>query len=237
MKNDNTLEEFKPRKWLQVLLIIIALAIVVVLADKAIKVIKSQADEQKNNITSVSKTTFNSKFEVMSGSQSGFFLDDLIDTIIINNKKNSEHLVAVKFDTLNTTDPNEIKEMKKSISDDNEYEVSLDYDENGYVNLITIELTKDASVKTVDPKDFNFMIENLAGTKPGTAVGMALDEIIQSNNNNKDHLIYVVYGSTNTADVTAIKDLKKQFDTWSDYEVSVAYDDAGYINKLIIENV
>ncbi len=237
MKNDNTLEEFKPRKWLQVLLIIIALAIVVVLADKAIKVIKSQADEQKNNITSVSKTAFNSKFEVMSGSQSGFFLDDLIDTIIINNKKNSEHLVAVKFDTLNTTDPNEIKEMKKSISDDNEYEVSLDYDENGYVNLITIELTKDASVKTVDPKDFNFMIENLAGTKPGTAVGMALDEIIQSNNNNKDHLIYVVYGSTNTADVTAIKDLKKQFDTWSDYEVSVAYDDAGYINKLIIENV
>ena len=68
-----------------------------------------------------------------------------IDEIIKSNKKSSDHLIEVIFDgTSYGTDPDKIKEIKGMLKSFNgyklqNYEISVDYDENGYVNKVTIE--------------------------------------------------------------------------------------------------
>ena len=230
-------DDIKPRKWLQIVLIVIALGIFVVLANKFITDVKERNKNRKNifdifDASSISKDAFNSTFEYNSGSRLGFLLTGLFDDIISSNQKNPDHLVTLIYGEYNTTDANEIRQIKYSIQSGDKFEVILDYDDNGFVNKITLELTEKDKSKI---ESFNRTFEIDAGTHYGVSTGSVLDDVIQNNNTNKDHLVMVVFGSTKTTDVTKIKNLKKKFDTWTKYEVSVEYDDAGYVNKLIIE--
>lgn len=89
---------------------------------------------------------FNRDFEVWVGTETEDGASFQIDTVIKNNKKNSSHLIEVVFDgTSYGTDPSSIQSIKNSLSTwtaDNHlqhYEVSVDYDSNGYINRVTIE--------------------------------------------------------------------------------------------------
>lgn len=155
-------EDFKPRTWLLIVLIIIGLGITVVLADKVIEdkkkkdaEVKETANdfvnnifdnfkEQYDNVTEAQDKheidSFNSKFEIHSGTQYRIFIISLIDDVITNNKKNSDHIITVINGDINSSDPEEIRKIKDNFTDmTTQYEVILDYDENGYVNKITIE--------------------------------------------------------------------------------------------------
>ena len=73
-------------------------------------------------------------------------LVEVLEIMPKNNKKNSSHLIEVVFDgTSYGTDPSSIQSIKNSLSTwtaDNHiqyYEVSADYDSNGYINRVTIE--------------------------------------------------------------------------------------------------
>ena len=83
--------------------------------------------------------------EFYAGTQGGTATGLEIDEIIKSNKKSSEHLIEVIFDgTSYGTDPDKIKEIKGMLKSFNgyklqNYEISVDYDENGYVNKVTIE--------------------------------------------------------------------------------------------------
>ena len=90
--------------------------------------------------------SFNRDFETWVGTQPAAGASYQIDRVIKNNKKNSSHLIEVVFDgTSYGTDPSSIQSTKNSISTwttDNHiqyYEVSADYDSNGYINRVTIE--------------------------------------------------------------------------------------------------
>ena len=48
-------------------------------------------------------------------------------------------LITVIYKDKETTDPDTIVEIKHSLNDRNKYEVKLDYDNDGYVNKITLE--------------------------------------------------------------------------------------------------
>ncbi len=91
------------------------------------------------------KKSFNSTFETYQGTEGGTVTGWQIDKVIQNNKTNNEHLVEVVFDGVSYgTDSDKIKEIKNSLRDFNGYkiqyyEISLDYDDNGYVNKVTIE--------------------------------------------------------------------------------------------------
>ena len=91
------------------------------------------------------KESFNYTFEKYQGTESKAATGWQIDEVIQNNKTNNEHLIEVVFDgTSYGTDPNKIKEIKNSLRNFNgyeiqHYEISLDYDDNGYVNKVTIE--------------------------------------------------------------------------------------------------
>ena len=158
-------EDFKPRTWLLIVLIIIGLGITVVLVDKVIEDKKKKDAEEKEkidnfssnffdnfkeqydnakkeydeNVNKVSTSSFNGEFELLSGTKSGFFVTTLLDKVITSNKKQSEHIINVTYDGNSTTDEEEIRNIKKNLDSSKEYEVILDYDEEGYVNSITIE--------------------------------------------------------------------------------------------------
>ena len=101
--------------------------------------------EQEEYHENFSKDSFNSTFEMNQGTKSGMFAKSQVDNIIKNNKKDKEHLIEVVFDgTSYGTDPSNISNVKNKLQEFNgykfqEYEISLDYDDNGYVNKVTIE--------------------------------------------------------------------------------------------------
>lgn len=91
------------------------------------------------------KNSFNSNYTFYSGTQPGQSVSMLIDNIINKNKTEKDHLVELIFDnTSYGTDSDNIKQTKNMIQtfkgyDIQYYEVSMDYDDNGYVNKVTIE--------------------------------------------------------------------------------------------------
>lgn len=117
--------------------------------EKAEKEAQEIKDEiKKNNEESdlkFDKNSFNSNYSFYSGTQPGQSVSMLIDNIINKNKTEKDHLVELVFDnTSYGTDPDNIKQTKNMIQtfsgyNIQYYEVSIDYDDNGYVNKITIE--------------------------------------------------------------------------------------------------
>ena len=62
-------------------------------------------------------------------------MDDIVDS----NKTNKSHIITVVYNDIKTSDSTEIINMKKSIDENKKYEVIVDYDENGFFYLMTIE--------------------------------------------------------------------------------------------------
>jgi hypothetical protein len=73
------------------------------------------------------------------GTEWGSSVSRLIDKVITNNKTNDKHIITVVFNDVNSTDSDVIRNIKKSLGDWTEYEVILDYDDKGFVYLVTIE--------------------------------------------------------------------------------------------------
>ena len=113
--------------------------------DKIQKANDEFEEESKKHKEEMNKNSFNSSFETYDGTQVGTGVSHEIDEVMQNNKKNSDKLIEVVFDgTSYGTDAENIKNIKNSLKDFNGYnlqyyEVSLDYDDNGYVNKVTIE--------------------------------------------------------------------------------------------------
>ena len=140
MKNEKRLEEdFKPRTWLLVIMIVLALGITVVLVNKVIEDKKKKDAEVKETVNDFTnnifdkikeqqeKTTkeddewdkkmFNSEFETYAGTKSKFFVLILIDNVIKNNKTNNEHVITVINGDINTSEPEEIRNIKQNLDD------------------------------------------------------------------------------------------------------------------------
>ena len=105
---------------------------------------KEKAEQEKEEAEQ-EKESFNSEFEALQGTESSNVTGWEIDRVVENNKKNAAHLIEVIFDgTSYGTDAENIKKIKNSLKDWSRfelqfYEISLDYDNNGYVNKVTIE--------------------------------------------------------------------------------------------------
>lgn len=104
--------------------------------------VQKELEESKNQ---KEKDSFNRNYEFWSGTQTSAPVSIIIDDAVKNNKKSNDHLVEFVFDgTSYGTDPNNIKTIKNSLSNFNGYEIqyyeiSLDYDNDGYVNKVTIQ--------------------------------------------------------------------------------------------------
>lgn len=81
---------------------------------------------------------FNFDLETYSGTQYGSSVSRLLDNVITKIKKNADHSITVTYGTTTTSKADEITALKKQFDRTSQYEVSLDYDSNGYVNKVTI---------------------------------------------------------------------------------------------------
>jgi hypothetical protein len=81
---------------------------------------------------------------------------------------------------------------------------------------------------------FNFQFVNDNGTKSALLLESTLDEIIQSNKlyNRK---VTLVYNGKETTDETEIINIKHSLE--GDYEVSLDYDDEGFINRIKVDTI
>ena len=158
---------FKPRTWLLVILIIIALAITVVLADRYITYRKETKAERKSIFEKIQeqvekgqsksdklhdetlkkieeskkeqeKKSFNYDYEMYAGNEMGASVVWMLDDLITHNKTSKDHILIVKRGDKETTDEEEIRAIKNSLDKYSYYEVVLDYDEDGYVYRINI---------------------------------------------------------------------------------------------------
>lgn len=87
---------------------------------------------------SFNKSKFNNSFTYANGTQSGLFVADTLDKVITSNKTNDRQ-IYVKYDDVKTNKEDEIIGFKDNLETFNKYEVLIDYDKNGYINLITIK--------------------------------------------------------------------------------------------------
>lgn len=96
------------------------------------------SEEMKDMEDKKEVTLFNFSLENDSGTQKGIFVKNTLDDIIKSNKKN-ERKITLKYNETETQDTEEIKNLKSSFEDFNDYEISIDYDEQGFINKVTIE--------------------------------------------------------------------------------------------------
>lgn len=85
------------------------------------------------------KSSFNFDFLHDNGTKSAFFLEDTLDDIIQSNKTH-DRKIALVFEGKETTYEKEIIEIKHSLS--GTYEVSINYDDKGYINKVIVEKIK-----------------------------------------------------------------------------------------------
>lgn len=97
-----------------------------------------QSHIDKTVTNRVDVESFNFTFKGYNGTKTKFFIDGYLDTIVTNNKTNPNHLITVKFNDQESTDPDTIVSIKQSLLDNQNYELSMDYDTNGYFNKLTI---------------------------------------------------------------------------------------------------
>lgn len=149
----NTKKNTGNRKIILIIAIIIFIGSLVTLTYRIGTTIKTKiADikeeekkQQEKEKAEQEKEIFNDNFEAWQGTRGASVTGWEIDRVVENNKKNASHLIEVIFDgTSYGTDAENIRKIKNSLKnwDGFElkfYEISLDYDNNGYVNKVTIE--------------------------------------------------------------------------------------------------
>lgn len=123
---------------------IVAIAIFVVVAVIIFFVFTSihkSIDSMKDNdvFDTVEVEDFNGTFELYSGTVGKLFVEEALDTAIKANKK-GKHKVTVIYNDIKTTDTDEITKLKQSLESNKTYEVEYDYDEDGFINKLTLSI-------------------------------------------------------------------------------------------------
>lgn len=91
----------------------------------------------------ISKSTFNFKLEHSIGERNGITVKQDLNEIINSNKKYKDHQINVIYKENNTNKIEGIVEIRDSLKEIEaynfyEYNVMIDYDDNGYINKYTI---------------------------------------------------------------------------------------------------
>ena len=88
-----------------------------------------------------------------------------------------------------------------------------------------------------DKEKFNRTFEINVGTQATIFVKNTLDEVNKNNKKNTEHIVSVVYNDKITTDEDEIIQIKHGLKEWGQYEVLVDYDEAGYVNKVTIQDI
>lgn len=185
-----------------------------------------------NSSDSISVAQFNSGYN--SGRTYGGFVENDLNNIIENNKTNNKK-IAVKYGEKETNNPDEIIEIKKSLDLSIYYEITLNYDDGGYINIYSIEIAAKTSEELKHESD-TFNLHYKEGTINGFFIQSALDTVILSNEKNADKQIVVKYNDIESKEESDIEQIKSKLGTHIDYRVRLKYDEEGFVNQYNIED-
>lgn len=83
------------------------------------------------------RQSFNWKYS--NGRKATLFVKSMLNDVVESNRTNKERFITVNYKDMSTQDVEQILEIEKQLTDYSEYNVLLDYDEDGFVNAITIK--------------------------------------------------------------------------------------------------
>lgn len=121
-----------------VLIILIIVGTMISRFSKMDKNSKDFNDLSNNVVNKIEIENFNYEIELYSGTQYGQMVKVLLDNIVTKVKKNTEHPISVVYNSKKISKADEITALKKQINTTTEYEVSMNYDSNGFINKVTI---------------------------------------------------------------------------------------------------
>jgi len=109
--------------------------------DKLNKEFNEKLDEITNtdDSNSVDKDYFNIFFSNFNGTQSGFLIKPKLDIVISSNKEYTNHQIIVEYNGISSSKEEDINKIKKQIDDQADYEATVNYDENGFINEVIIK--------------------------------------------------------------------------------------------------
>lgn len=219
--------------------IIIPIVIFVIFIVVGISVTFQGKDTKSNKSTTskISSREFNVKYN--SGRTDGVFVETDLDEVIESNKTNKDKKISVKYDGKETSDPDEITSIRKSMDYSKDYEISLDYDDEGYICTYSIEEAEKTVAQKKQELSNRRSLFNLSyreGSLSGFFINNDLDDIILSNEKNADKQIIVKYNDAESKEEGDIENIKKKISTHIEYKVRLQYDDEGFVNKYVIED-
>ena len=130
-----------------IFIFVIAFSLILFIGIRSINRSRNNSEEnkkqQEENINKqqeeVKKDIFNFQFVNDNGTKSAFLLESTLDEIIQSNKLYNRKITLV-YNGKETTDETEIINIKHSLEGD--YEVSLDYDSEGFIYKIRVDTIK-----------------------------------------------------------------------------------------------
>ena len=97
-----------------------------------------QINNQTDQNSEINIKAFNGIIEIFHGTKKGTHVTTLLDNIVLSNKKQDRKII-VKYQDKETQDETEIKNIKKQMGTFVDYDVTFEYDEQGYINKAIIE--------------------------------------------------------------------------------------------------
>lgn len=139
---DNVQDVAKVSKVILFIFIVMFMLIVTFIGFIGYKIVSS-ITKNADNINKVENDFdaeyFNSTLSYLGGTKSGFFLTPYLELIVKSNKENKDHQITIKFKEIHSNKEEDIVNVKKQLDDSTKYEVSVNYDEKGYINEVIIK--------------------------------------------------------------------------------------------------
>lgn len=120
---------------------------------------QSIIENVKDMVSSQFVEEFNYTFDKYQGTEMGSSVFELLDKVIKNNKTNSDRIITVKVLEEETSNPDEIKHLKRSFDEFAKYEISFEYNDQGYIYEAIIE---ELESQNIDQNNFMEMSEQMA---------------------------------------------------------------------------
>ena len=99
---------------------------------------KQEINEKINKEEVSEVKDFNSNLESYVGTKTGSKIVVLIDNVVLKTKKNPEHMITLIYNNKKITDPDEMIKLKANFNESKKYEVTFDYNKEGYISKLTI---------------------------------------------------------------------------------------------------
>jgi len=106
--------------------------------DRATNIIDKATEKYNETEKQIAIRSFNGSIEIFNGTNIGGNVKEVLDKVVTSNKTQDKK-ITVKYKEAETQDSEEIKNLKTDIDEFNSYEISFEYDEEGYINKVIIE--------------------------------------------------------------------------------------------------